>query len=185
MAKRVFEIEKSETFMAGMSTSIDIKLDEKGKGTATIEWKRGEKKEYPVRKGQRLFVDMWGGFPDVQVWDPPKPPKDPIMRFLWDNGFPKKKVLDWDDTQFVDWEVDGDDDDDIQGFTWTMQEETVKFLAYRTEWTSSMSGNSYVGFKTIRAVAVKPGTTMGKIKEDFYRLMERYNDILVVRCPGY
>jgi hypothetical protein len=182
MAKRVFNIEKTEKFQAGMSTYVYIQLDDTGNGKAIIEWKHGEQKEFPVKKGQRLYVNMWGGFPDVQVWEQPKPPKDPIMRFLWEHGFPRKKILPWNDAQFVDWDA-SDDIGGVQGFTWTKQIEKVKFLMHRTEWTSSMSGNARVGSKRIKAVAVAPGATLDEVQRDFAALKIYFDEIPVVPRP--
>ena len=182
MSKRVFEIQKTEKFQAGMSTHVDIQLDDTGTGKAIVEWKRGEKKEFPVRTGQRLYVNMWGGFPDVQVWEQPKPPKDPIMRFLWEHGFPRKKILPWNDAQFVDWDA-SDEIAGVQGFTWTKQIGKVKFLMYRTEWTSSMSGNTRVGSKKIEAVAVAPGATLDEVQKNFTELKIYFDEIPVVPRP--
>jgi len=182
MAKRIFEIQKTEKFQAGMSTTVSIIVDDNGKGTATVTWKRGEQKTFPVKSGQRLFVNMWGGFPDVQVWEQPKPPKEPIMLFLWENGYPKKKVLAWDDPQFVDWDA-SDDIAGVQGFTWTKQIGKVKFLMHRTEWTSRMSGHSHVGSKRIEAVAVAPGATLDEVQRDFAALKTYFDEIPVFPTP--
>jgi len=181
MARKIFEIEKTEKFQAGMSTSIDIQLDDTGTGKAIVEWKQ-EKKEFPIKKGQRLYVNMWGGFPDVQVWEQPKAPKDPIMRFLWEHGFPRKKVLPWNDVQFVDWKA-SDEVAGVQGFTWTKKIGKVKFLLHRTEWTSSMSGNTHVGSKRVEAVAVAPGVTIDETQRDFAALKTYFDEIPVVPRP--
>ena len=182
MAKRVYEITKTEQFAAGMSTNISIQLDESGKGTATVTWKRGEQKTFPVKSGQRLFVNMWGGFPDVEVWELPKPPKNEIMRFLWENGFPKKKVWKFDDPRFVDFEA-GDEHNGTQTFTYTMCEGKVKMLIGTTEWSSSISEQIFTGWKNIFGVAFTPGATLEEVKNDFLKLKARYDGIAIVPAP--
>ena len=180
MAKKTFNIEKTKKIQAGISTVIDIQLDDiTGKGKAIVEWKRGEKKEFPVKKGQRLFVNMWGGFPEVFVWEQPKSPKDPIKKFLWEHGFPKKKVLEWDDPQFVDWDA-SDEICNVQEFTWTRQIGKVKFLLHRAEWTSR-NDHSFIGSKRIEAVAVAPGATLEEIQRDFLALKNLFEEIPVVK----
>ncbi|HEY8389101.1 MAG TPA: hypothetical protein VIK74_10880 [Parasegetibacter sp.] len=184
MAKRIFDIEKTERFQAGMSTSIDIQLDDTGFGKAIVEWKRGEKKEFPVRKGQRLYVNMWGGFPDVQVWEQPKPPKDPIMRFLWEHGFQKKKVLSWNDPQFVSEKRKEWNAHEVE---WLHSKEfgAIKVLFRQIEWKSSMTGNWRIGAVQKLAIAVRPGATLGEVQEGWEELKKFTGEIAVIPSPSW
>lgn len=184
MAKRVFEIQRNEKFQAGMSTCLDIQLDDTGRGKAIVEWKHGEKKEFPVRKGQRLFINMWGGFPDVQVWEQPKPPKDPIMKFLWEHGFPKKKVLPWNDPRFVLLKRSEWNSHEVE---WLYTEEfgAIKVLFRQIEWESSMTGNWRIGAINKLAIAVRPGATLGEVQEDWKKLKKFMDEIAIIPSPSW
>ena len=184
MAKRVFEIQKTEKFQAGMSTHLDIQLDDTGTGKATVEWKRGEKKEFPVKKGQLLCLNMWGGFPDVQVWEQPKPPKDPIMRFLWEHGFPKKKVLSWNDPQFVEEERTSWNTHEVE-WLYTKEFGAIKVLFRQIEWKSSMTGNWRIGAVQKLAIAVRPGATLEAVKEGWEELKKFIDEMVVVPSPSW
>lgn len=176
LAKKVFEITKSENFRAGMSTTVSVELNKNGEGTAIVKWKHGMKRAVQVKRGQSLFIDMWGGFPAVAVWDAPEPPKDEVRRFLWKNGFPRKRVWKWDDPRFRSGE--GEENDGAQSFAFVMARRTVKAQVLKTEWESSTDGRTYPGRKTIVGVAVLPGASLRQVKADFEKLMERYNDII-------
>lgn len=184
MAKRVFEIQKTEKFQAGMSTHVNIQLDDTGRGKATVEWKRGEKKELPVKKGQLLYVNMWGGFPDVQVWEQPKPPKDPIMRFLWEQGFPKKKVLSWNDPQFVSEKRKEWNSHEVE-WLYTKEFGAIKVLLRQIEWESSMTGTWRIGAVHKLAIAVRPGATLAEVQEDWEKFKKFIDGIAIIPSPSW
>lgn len=181
MSKKAFKIEKSESFKAGISTKVTIDLDKDGKGTAKVEWKRGEPQLFPVQKGQRIFLNMWGGFPEVSIWNAPLPPKDPIRKFLWNQGLPKKKVWDWNDKKF-----DIEDSDDVLKSVidewFSIDVGVLKVAIYARRWQSSMTGNWETQDWDIMGIAVKEGSTLEDVQKSWEELMKLKPKL--IECPG-
>ena len=183
MAKKTFNIEKTKKIQAGISTDVDIQLFDDGTGKAIVEWKHGKKKEFPVRKGQLLHVNMWGGFPEVLIWEQPKPPKDPIKKFLWEHGFPRKKVLSWDDPQFITENRNELTSHEVE-WIYTKEFGTLKVLLRQIEW-ESITGNWWIGAVHLLAIAVRPGAGIREVQESWEELKKFIDEMVVVSNPSW
>lgn len=182
MSKKVFLIEKTETYMAGMSTRVTINLNENGKGTAKIEWKRGEPQIFDVEKGQRIFLDMWGGIPKVAIWNPPIPPKDSIRKFLWEQGITKKKIWVWEDPNFKN-EVYRDIISFMYDETFTLEVGVLKIHVYARRWQSCMTGNWKTEDWEIIGLAIKDGATLQEVQTSWNEIQQDCKPTLI-ECPG-